>query len=57
MGVWGLPVLLLVLVTSPFLQQRRRRTLISRYGSDRAEMRREFDEIVAQSFGNDRTES
>jgi hypothetical protein len=57
MGVWGLPVLLLVLVTSPLLQQRRRRTLIGRYGSDRAEMRREFDDIVAHSFGNDRTES
>jgi hypothetical protein len=57
MGVWGLPVLLLMLVTSPLLQQRRRRTLIGRYGSDRAEMRREFDDIVAHSFGNDRTES
>lgn len=57
MGVWGLPVLLLMLVTSPLLQQRRRRTLIGRYGSDRAEMRREFDDIVSHSFGNDRTES
>jgi hypothetical protein len=57
MGVWGLPVLLLVLVTSPLLQQRRRRTLIGRYGSDRAEMRRGFDDIVSHSFGNDRTES
>jgi hypothetical protein len=50
MGGWALPVLLLVVGTSPLLDQRRRRSLVARYGSRRAETRRRFDEIVAHAF-------
>jgi hypothetical protein len=56
-GGWAVPLLVLVAATSPIVQQQRRRSWVHRYGSDRAEMRREFDEIVAHGFGNDRTES
>jgi hypothetical protein len=56
-GVWAIPVLALVLVTSPLGQEQRRRAWVRRYGSDRAEMRREFDDIVAHGFGTDRSES
>lgn len=56
-GVWAIPVLALVLVTSPLAQEQRRRAWVRRYGSDRAEMRREFDDIVAHGFGTDRSES
>jgi hypothetical protein len=56
-GVWAIPVLALVLVTSPLAQEQRRRAWVRRYGSDRAEMRREFDDIVAHGFGSDRSES
>jgi hypothetical protein len=57
MGVWAVPLLALVAGTSPLLQEQRRRAWVRRYGSDRGEVRREFDEIVAYSYGNDRTES
>lgn len=57
MGVWAVPVLALVLVTSPLAQGQRRRAWLRRYGSDRAEVRQEFDEIVALSFGTDRTQT
>lgn len=57
MGVWAVPLLALVGATSPLLQEQRRRAWVRRYGSDRGDVRREFDEIVAHSFGNDRTES
>lgn len=56
-GVWAIPVLALVLATSPLAQEQRRRAWVRRYGSDRAEMRREFDDIVAHGFGTDRSES
>jgi hypothetical protein len=56
-GAWAVPVLVLVAATSPLLQGQRRRAWVRRYGSDRAEMRRQFDEIVAHSFGSGRTES
>jgi hypothetical protein len=56
MGVWAVPLLVLVAATSPLARQERRRSWVRRYGSDRAEMRREFDEIVAHGFGSDRTE-
>lgn len=47
---WSLPVLLLVVATSPLLQRRRRDRLASRYGSRRAETRRRFEEIVSHGF-------
>jgi hypothetical protein len=55
-GVWALPLLVLVAATSPLAQQQRRRAWVRRYGSDRAEMRREFDEIVAHGYDTGRTE-
>jgi len=54
LGVWSLPVLLLVVATSPVIEGRRRDRLASRYGSGRAETRRRFDEIVAHSFTPER---
>ena len=50
MSVWSVPVALLVVLTSPLLDRRRRRELASRYGSRSAETRRRFDEIVAHGF-------
>lgn len=50
MGVWALPVLLLVAVTSPLLESRRRGRLAARYGSRRAATNRRFEEIVAHGF-------
>ncbi len=50
MDVWSVPVLLLVLTTSPLLDRRRRQGLAARYGSRRAETRRRFEEIVAHEF-------
>ncbi len=50
MNAWSVPVLLLVVLTSPLLDVRRRHRLFARYGSDRAETRRRFDEIVAHGF-------
>ena len=50
MNAWSVPVLLLVVVTSPLLEGRRRGRLAARYGSQRAETRRRFDEIVAHGF-------
>ena len=50
MSAWSVPVLLLVVLTSPLLDRRRRRGLAERYGSRRAETRRQFDEIVAHGF-------
>ena len=47
MSVWSIPAFLLVLVTSPLLDRRRRSGLAARYGSQRAETRRRFEEIVA----------
>jgi hypothetical protein len=57
LGIWALPVVALVVGTCPLLLARNRRAWLRRYGSDRSEMRCEFDEIVALSFGRDRTES
>lgn len=57
LGGWAVPLLALVVATSPLMGQQRRRAWVRRYGSDRAEVRREFDEIVAHGFGTDRTES
>lgn len=54
--LWALPLMALVVLTSPLLLEQRRRAWVRRYGSDRAEMRREFDEIVAHGFGSDRTD-
>jgi len=51
MGVWSVPVLLAVVLSSPLLQRRRRQGLAARYGSRSAETRRKFDEIVAHGFG------
>ena len=50
MSGWSIPVFLVVLVTSPLLDRRCRRVLATRYGSQRAETRRQFDEIVAHAF-------
>jgi hypothetical protein len=50
MSAWSVPVLLLVLVTSPVLDRRRRGRLAARYGSRGAETRRLFDAIVAHEF-------
>ena len=50
LSAWSLLLLLLVLVTSPLLDRRRRGRLASRYGSPRAETRRRFEEIVAYGF-------
>jgi len=50
LSAWSVPVLLLVLVTSPLLDHRERVLLASRYGSARAETRRRFDEIIAHAF-------
>lgn len=50
MGVWSVPVLLVVVLSSPLLDRRRRQGLAARYGSRRAETRRKFDEIVAHGF-------
>jgi hypothetical protein len=50
MGVWSIPVFLIVLGTSPVLDRRRRSMLAARYGSRRAETRRQFEEIVAHAF-------
>jgi hypothetical protein len=50
LNAWAVPVLLLVVVTSPLLQPRRRQGLAARYGSRRAETRRQFDEIVAHGL-------
>ncbi len=52
MGVWSIPVLVLVLVTSPLLDRRRRAGLAARYGSERAETRRRFEEIVAHELAS-----
>ena len=57
LGGWAVPLVALVVATSPLMEQQRRRAWVRRYGSDRGEMRREFDEIVAHGFGTDRTES
>lgn len=56
LGIWAVPLLALVAATSPLLQRARRSTLVRRYGSDRAAMRREFDEIVAYGFDPDHTD-
>ncbi len=53
LDVWSLPVLLLVVATSPLLQGRRRDRLAARYGSPRAETRRRFDEIVTHSYAHE----
>jgi hypothetical protein len=57
LGFWAFGVLALVVATCPLLREGRRRALLHRYGSDRSEMRSEFEAIVALSFGTDRTES
>jgi hypothetical protein len=57
LGGWTLPVLTLVVATCPLLREPRRRALLLRYGSDRSEVHREFEEIVALSFGTERTDS
>jgi hypothetical protein len=57
MGVWAFPLLASVAVTSPLLQEQQRRSWARGHGSDLAEMRHEFDEIVTHGFGSDRTET
>jgi hypothetical protein len=52
MGVWSIPVFGLVLATSPLLNRRRCGGLATRYGSERAETRRRFDEIVAHELAS-----
>jgi hypothetical protein len=51
-GLWSLAVCAVVVLTSPFLRAPARRDVMRRYGSDRAEVRREFDGIVARSFAD-----
>jgi hypothetical protein len=53
---WALPVLVLVIVTSPLLERRRPGGQVRRYGSDWDDVHREFDAIVAHAFGPDRTD-
>ena len=50
MDLWSVPVLLSVVVTSPLLEGRRRGRLTARYGSESADTRRRFEEIVAHGF-------
>ena len=50
LGVWAIVPALIALSTSPLLRRPARRELVRRYGSDRAEMRREFEGIVAHSL-------
>ncbi len=52
MGVWSIPVFALVLATSPLIDRRRRSGLAARYGSERAETRRRFEEIVAHELAS-----
>jgi hypothetical protein len=49
-GAWAVPLMLLVVGTSPLVERGRRRSLIARYGSQRAETRRQFEDIVAHAF-------
>ena len=49
-GVWTVPLALVAVATSPLFRASERRDLVRRYGSDRAEMRREFEGIVAHSL-------
>lgn len=51
-GLWTLPVLTAVVLTSPFLKASVRREVARHYGSDQAAVRRQFDEIVARSLAD-----
>jgi hypothetical protein len=50
LGGWSLLLVALVVLTSPLVQRQGRERIVRRYGSDRAETRRAFDEIVAHSW-------
>ena len=50
LGGWSLALVAPVVLTSPIMQRRGRERIVRRYGSDRAETRRAFDEIVAHSW-------
>jgi hypothetical protein len=56
LGVGSLVVVALVVLTSPIMRRRGRQQVVRRYGSDRAETRRAFDEIVAHGWGASSTE-
>jgi hypothetical protein len=49
-GAWSLAFVALVVLTSPLMRRRGRQRLVRRYGSDRAETLRAFDEIVAHGW-------
>lgn len=49
-GIWSLALVALVALTSPLMSRRGRQRVLRRYGSDRAETRRVFDDIVAHSW-------
>lgn len=51
---WGLILLLALLATSPLLRDRRAGLMLAhRYGADRGQVRRRFEEIVAFGFQDD----
>ena len=50
LGGWSLAFVALVVLTSPLMGRRGRQRLVRRYGSDRAETLRAFDEIVAHGW-------
>jgi hypothetical protein len=49
-GVWSLLVVTLLLLTSPLVSRQGRERVRERYGSDRSQTRRSFDEIVAHGW-------
>jgi hypothetical protein len=55
-SIWSVPVLLLVLLTSPLLQRRHRDHWFARPGWEEGDLRRRFDEIVAHGFAPDRAD-
>src|SRR3954447_7824836 len=57
MGAWSVLPALVAVLSSPLLRASARRDLVRRYGSDRAEVRREFEGIVAHSLGDPEAES
>ena len=52
LGVWAVLPGLVAALSSPLLRAPARRALVRRYGSDRAEMRRQFEGIVAHSLAD-----
>ena len=55
-ALWSVPVLLLVLLTSPLLRSRNGILLFERNHAEQAELRRRFDEIVAHGFLDDQAD-